>query len=85
MELPSGGLGEAGPPPAVTAGWKTDFSKRVVPLSEFQGGGPGKDGIPALDEPRFAAPARIDFLQPQEPVLELALSTATCAPTRSRS
>jgi hypothetical protein len=73
MPLPSGGLGEGSPPRAVTAGWKTDFSKRAVPLSEFQGGGPGKDGIPALDEPTFASPAKVDFLEPQEPVLAVAV------------
>ena len=69
MPLPSGGLGEGSPPRAVTAGWKTDFSRRAVPLSEFQSGGPGKDGIPALDEPAFVSAAEIDFLEPQEPVL----------------
>jgi hypothetical protein len=41
---PGPGLGEAGPPPIATEGWRTDFAKRSVPLSEFQSGGPGKDG-----------------------------------------
>ena len=36
-----------------TAGWKTDFSKRSIPLSEIFSGGPGKDGIPAIDVPVF--------------------------------
>ncbi len=36
-----------------TAGWRTDFSIATVDLSEIVGGGPGKDGIPAVDEPRF--------------------------------
>jgi hypothetical protein len=36
-----------------TAGCETDFSKQTVPLSEFQSGGPGKDGIPAIDDPAF--------------------------------
>ena len=34
-----------------TSGWQTDFSKRSIPLSEIFSGGPGKDGIPASDEP----------------------------------
>lgn len=32
---------------------KTDFSKRSVELTEIQFGGPPKDGIPAIDKPRF--------------------------------
>jgi hypothetical protein len=71
IPLPSVGLGEAGPPQAVTEGWKTNFGKRLVPLEEFQPGGPGKDGIPAIDVPRFAPASEIRFLRPQEPVVEL--------------
>jgi len=33
--------------------WITDFSKLTVPLDEIVSGGPGKDGIPALDRPSF--------------------------------
>jgi hypothetical protein len=33
------GLGEASPPPADAGQWKTDFTKRLVPLAEFQAGG----------------------------------------------
>ncbi len=36
-----------------TSGWKTDFSKHSVPLDEISSGGPGKDGIPSIDKPRF--------------------------------
>jgi Protein of unknown function (DUF3179) len=68
------GLGEAAPPPAITAGWKTDFERRAVPLSEFERGGPGKDGIPAIDEPKFVSVGEVDFLEPQEPVIELLLA-----------
>ncbi len=52
-------------------GWKTDFAKREVPLSEFRSGGPPKDGIPAIDVPRFVPLGEVDFLRPQEPVIEL--------------
>ncbi|MBM2827219.1 MAG: hypothetical protein HW403_1283, partial [Dehalococcoidia bacterium] len=34
-------------------GWRTDFSKRNVSLSEIKGGGPPKDGIPPIDKPKF--------------------------------
>jgi Protein of unknown function (DUF3179) len=67
------GLGEANPPTAITAGWNTNFGRRAVPLSEFQSGGPGKDGIPAIDRPAFLAVDDVDFLEPREPVIALEL------------
>ncbi len=72
-ELPVVGLGEAGPVEVSTAGWRTDFSKALVPLSEFRPGGPGKDGIPAIDRPRFAPARVVANVKPGEPVIELAV------------
>lgn len=55
-----------------TAGWKTDFGKHQVPLEEFVSGGPGKDGIPAIDEPKFVSVSEADeWLENREPVIEL--------------
>jgi Protein of unknown function (DUF3179) len=68
------GLGEAAPPPGITAGWKTDFDRRAVPLSEFERGGPGRDGIPAIDEPKFASVDEVDYLEQQEPVIEVVVA-----------
>ncbi|MBI2885888.1 MAG: DUF3179 domain-containing protein [Chloroflexi bacterium] len=52
--------------------WRTDFSRHSVPLSEISSGGPGKDGIPAIDQPRFlSASAQIPWLKDQEPVVAL--------------
>jgi hypothetical protein len=52
-----------------TAGWKTDFAKHSVPLDQFASGGPGKDGIPAIDQPRFVPVEAADrFLTGDEPV-----------------
>lgn len=63
-ELPGGGADE----------WTTDFSEHSVPLDEFMSGGPPKDGIPAIDEPRFVDPGEADsFLEPNEPVAVLEL------------
>lgn len=70
-DLPLVGLGEASPPPPLRAGWKTNFAQRLAPLSEFESGGPGKNGIPAIDAPRFAPAAEIRFLHPREPIIEL--------------
>ena len=65
------GLGEASPPPDLRAGWQTDFSKRSVSFDEIMSGGPGKDGIPAVDQPKFVAVGDADFLDDREPVIEL--------------
>lgn len=34
---------------------RTDFAKHAAPLREIKSGGPLKDGIPAIDQPRFEA------------------------------
>ena len=53
-------------------GWRTNFSKRSVPLAEIQSGGPPKDGIPALDDPKFVGAADASgWLKPAEPVIAL--------------
>jgi hypothetical protein len=57
-----------------TSGWKTDFSKHSVPLSEFRSGGPPRDGIPPIDEPQFVSQSEADaWLGPDEPVIAVAL------------
>jgi hypothetical protein len=64
--------GAAGTPtdvPFSTTGWSTDFSRHSVPLSEFASGGPGKNGIPAINRPRFVATSAGDrFLADGESV-----------------
>ncbi len=65
----SNALGRA---PFNTAGWSTDFDKHSVSLYDFRTGGPPKDGIPAIDHPRFLSTAEADsFLAPREPVAVL--------------
>jgi Protein of unknown function (DUF3179) len=68
------GLGEASPPPPDAAQWDTDFSKRLVPLEEFQSGGPPKDGIPAIDTPRYTRAEQVEFLEDREPVIEITVA-----------
>ncbi|MFQ5760301.1 MAG: hypothetical protein ACE5HM_04925, partial [Acidiferrobacterales bacterium] len=34
---------------------KTDFSQASVDLNEIMSGGPPKDGIPAIDNPKFVS------------------------------
>jgi len=76
-EVPNVGLGEAGPPPALTVNWATDFSKRSVDFSEIQSGGPPKDGIPAIDEPTFQAAVDVDWLDDPEPVIVITIDGIT--------
>jgi hypothetical protein len=56
-----------------TSGWRTDFGKHSVPLGEISSGGPGKDGIPAIDAPRFVSVSEAEFLEAREPVVQLEL------------
>ena len=55
---------------------RTDFSKHTVDLAEIQSGGPPKDGIPAIDRPRFVTVrAAREWLKPKEPVIVLRIGT----------
>jgi hypothetical protein len=54
------------------AGWRTDFTRHSVPLDEFVSGGPPRDGIPPIDEPRFATGAGAGG-RDREPVIALEL------------
>ncbi len=55
---------------------KTDFSKRTVNLSEIESGGPPKDGIPAIDRPRFTTvSAARTWLKAKEPVIVVRIGT----------
>jgi len=53
-----------------TNGWETDFARHSVPLGEFISGGPPRDGIPPIDEPKPVPIAAADeWLDAREPVL----------------
>ena len=53
-----------------TRGWKTDFSRHTVPYTEIISGGPGKDGIPPLDNPKFTTSENAnEWLDELEPVI----------------
>ncbi len=72
-EQPGAGSGEGDgsqPLRISKAGWKTDFSKTTVALSEFQSGGPPRDGIPPIDDPKPTSQEAADaWLEDREPVL----------------
>lgn len=48
-----GQLDDPGVPGFSTGNWRTDFSASSVPFADIVSGGPPKDGIPAIDAPRF--------------------------------
>jgi len=55
-------------------GW--DFSKHNIPLNEISSGGPDKDGIPAIDRPRFVLAEQADkkFMKASDRVLGLVMN-----------
>ena len=69
-------MGAAAADPRV---WKhawpeTDFSRHSVPFSDIVSGGPPKDGIPAIDDPEFAALVDAGDLAATEPVIGIDLN-----------
>jgi thiol-disulfide isomerase/thioredoxin len=59
------------PPPGATAQFpKTDFDKHSVPYAEILSGGPPRDGIPAIDDPKVVSIDKADrWLGDVEPVI----------------
>jgi len=55
---------------------KTDFTRHSVDLGEIMSGGPGKDGIPAIDRPRFLTVPEMtakNWLGATEPVIGIGI------------
>lgn len=73
LTAPPTGTTEFLPPEPAPRGaereFRTDFERHSVPFDEILSGGPPKDGIPAIDEPRIISIEEADeWLEPQEPV-----------------
>ncbi len=67
--------------PLSALGW--DFSKHSIPLDDIVSGGPPKDGIPALFNPKYVKARDAHFMQEDEQVLGVYLNgTARAFPTR---
>jgi len=75
-ELPGGRIARA---------WKqTDFSRCTIGIEEIISGGPGKDGIPSIDEPKFVTLDELDevphfTIGPREPIVQLTVNGETRA------
>jgi hypothetical protein len=55
-------------------GWTTDFEKASIAWTDVLSGGPPRDGIPSIDQPKFMAVLSIEDLVPQDPVMGLAIN-----------
>jgi hypothetical protein len=51
------------------AAWGWDFSKHSVPIEDIVSGGPPRDGIPALNDPKFVKAGKADYMRDDEQVL----------------
>ncbi len=57
-------------------GFDTDFSQRSIDLCELIDGGPGKDGIPAIENPKFVSQEEASsWLNGVEPVVSLEINS----------
>ncbi|MFQ6016807.1 MAG: DUF3179 domain-containing protein [Kiloniellaceae bacterium] len=68
------GAAQAGPERWRYAWPQTDFNQRSVDLSEIIGGGPPKDGIPSIDNPKFVPVSEMTDLSATEPVIGLIIN-----------
>ncbi len=53
---------------------KTDFSQTSIDLNEIMSGGPPRDGIPPIDDPRFVPVDQVTDIADSEPVVGLILN-----------
>jgi hypothetical protein len=60
-------------------GWKTDFSKSSVEFDEILSGGPPRDGIPSIDDPKFVSVSEVADIADREPVIQFGLDDDTRA------
>ena len=56
-----------------------DLSDSILPRKEIFGGGPARDGIPAIDDPKFLPPDEADFLRNGDLVISMSVDGETRA------
>ncbi|MGI0089373.1 MAG: DUF3179 domain-containing protein, partial [Nitrosopumilaceae archaeon] len=57
----------------------TDGIKHIVPLDKIKSGGPPKDGIPSIDNPKFVSALEANFVSDDDLVIGLRLNGETKA------
>ena len=59
----------------VTIGWNTDWSMHSIEYRELLSGGPPRDGIPPIDQPKFVEnKLAAQWLKPNDPVIALEIN-----------
>jgi len=57
---------------SLTSAWKTDWTRHTIRYDEILSGGPPRDGIPAIDDPKSVSiDEAADWLAAREPVVAL--------------
>lgn len=56
-----------------------NVSNATIPTSEILSGGPGRDGIPSIDKPKFIHPSTANFMLPDDLVLSVTVGDDTRA------
>ena len=57
---------------SATRGWDTNWNRHTIDYGELLSGGPPRDGIPSIDDPRFVSPEEAsEWLAGNEPVIVL--------------
>jgi len=65
------------PPRGAESEFSTDFTQHSIPYSDVLSGGPPKDGIPAIDAPKYVSISEADeWLKPIEPVVSVEVDGA---------
>lgn len=56
-----------------------NVSNATIPTSEILSGGPGRDGIPSIDKPKFVRPSAANFMLPDDLVVSVTIGDLTRA------
>lgn len=56
-----------------------DVSSATIPVSKILSGGPGRDGIPSIDKPKFVRPSAANFMLPDDFVVSVTVGERTRA------
>jgi len=51
-----------------------DLTNSFIPVGQIASGGPGRDGIPSIDNPRFVTASDVDYLKEDDSVLSVTLA-----------
>lgn len=55
------------------------LANSTIPIRDIRSGGPGRDGIPSIDNPRFVSASDVDFLKKDDSVLSVTIAGETRA------